>query len=289
MTTSYPTEIDMPIGSGPESVVLGDGPNAYVSAMGTGHIYTVNLKTGEHELFLESMGGAVGMALDWHKRLYICGGMTGKLWVVDTATKDVLATYQLGDASAQTFINELVFTPTDAYITDSFSPMLYRLPFGPNGELPGEDGVVRLPLTGDIKYTMSDDFGECFNSNGINTTPDGSAIIIVQTNSGKLFKVDIDTGVTTEVDLGGENVLWGDGLIREGNVLHVVQNMENKVSVWDLAPDGSSARLTDTWTDPRFDTPTAMARFGNRFYLSNARFSTPDHETLDFQIVAIDR
>jgi sugar lactone lactonase YvrE len=289
-TQDYPTEIEMPTGSGPESIVLGEGATAYVSAMGTGDIYTVNLKTGTYEHFLDPIGPtAVGMALDTRNRLYICGGLTGKLWVVDTSTRELLATYELGNSDQQTFINELIITPTDAYVTDSFAPVLYRLPYGPNGDLPTDDDVVRLDLTGDIAYQMGDTFADCFNANGIATTPDGTAIVIVQTNTGKLFRVDPETGTATEVDLGSDTVIWGDGLVREGTTLHVVQNLENCVSVLEISPDGSSAKVVDKWTDERFDTPTAMARFGNRFYLSNARFTTPDHETLDFRLISIDR
>jgi sugar lactone lactonase YvrE len=285
---TYPTEITMPVGSGPESIVVGRGPFAYVSAMGTGDILRVDFRTGTYELFLPAIDAtAVGMALDWRGRLYICGGMTGRLWVVDTADRSLLATYQLG--GEQTFINELIVTPDAAYVTDSFSPVLYKLPFGNRGELPAEDEVVHLPLGGDLVYQQGETFAECFNTNGIATTPDESAVLVVQTNTGKLFRVDTGSGTCTVVDLGGDTVPWGDGLVREDNTLHVVQNLANLVSVVELNPEGTAGKVVETWSDPRFDTPTAMARFGSRFYLSNARFTTPDHEAADFRLIAVER
>ncbi|MFI6676712.1 SMP-30/gluconolactonase/LRE family protein [Kribbella sp. NPDC050470] len=284
----YPTEIPMPDGSGPESIVIGDGPFAYVSSLQTGAVYRVDLATGTYEVFAPPVGPtAVGMALDWHGRLFVCGGIDGSLSVIDTSSKTVVARYQLG--SDRSFINEIVLTPHEAWVTDSFAPVLYRLPFDERGELPAEQQVLRLPITGVLVYQEGPTFAECFNSNGIVRTPDKQALLIVQTNTGKIFRVEPSTGEASEVDLGGERVLWGDGMVLEGTVLHVVQNLENTVSVIELDATGSTGKVIERWTDPRFDTPTCMARFGDRFYLSNARFTTPSPETAEFRLIAVKR
>lgn len=278
----------MPDGSGPEGIVIGEGPIAYVSSLKTGAIFLVDLERGTHEVFLPPLGPtAVGLALDWHGRLYVCGGIDGSLTVIDTSDRSVLARYRLGGEGS--FTNELVLTPEAAWITDSFAPVLHKLPFGPHGELPAEDEVIQLPLTGDLVYQQGATFAECFNANGIAHTPDRTGILVVQTNTGKLFRVDPSTGHTTLVDLGGDDVMWGDGLVLEGRILHVVQNLANTVSVIELDAAGTSGKVVDRWSDPRFDTPTAMARFGNRFYLSNARFTTPDAETAPFRLIALER
>jgi sugar lactone lactonase YvrE len=275
----------MPPGSGPESIVIAEGSLAYVSSLKTGVIFLVDLKTGAHEVFLQPFGPtAVGLGLDDQRRLYVCGGIDGTVTVVDTTDRSTLARYQLG--TEQTFVNELIITPNAVWVTDSFQPVLYKLPLGPGGELPAEDEVVRLPLSGAIAYQMGETFAECFNANGIAPTPDRTGILIVQTNTGRLFRVDTATGCTDPVDLGGEDVMWGDGLVLENRTLHVVQNLANTVSVIELDPAGTSGKVVERWSDPRFDTPTAMVRFGNRFYLSNARFTTPDAETADFRIIS---
>jgi DNA-binding beta-propeller fold protein YncE len=282
----YPDEIPFPIGSGPECIVIGDGPVAYVSSLRTGAVYRVDLAEGVAEIFTPPVSAtAVGMALDWHGRLYVCGGIDGSLSVIDTADRSVIARYQLG--SEQTFVNELVLTPDAAWITDSFAAVLYKFPFGERGELPSEDDIIRIPISGDLVYQQGDTFAECFNSNGIVLTPDKTALLIVQTNTGKLFRVDTTTGHSELVDLGGEDVMWGDGMVLEDQTLYVVQNLANTVSVIQLDALGTTGKITERWTDPRFDTPTAMARFGDRFYLSNARFTTPSPETADFRLVAI--
>jgi sugar lactone lactonase YvrE len=287
-TNHYPVDIAMPDGSGPESIVIGEGPWAYVSSLQTGVVFRVDLEHGTHEVFAPAVGpNAVGMALDWRGRLFVCGGIDGSLTVIDTADRSVAARYRLGNDHS--FTNEVLVTPDAAFVTDSFDPVLYKLPFGEHGSLPTQDGIVRIPLSGDLVYQRGDTFAECFNANGIARTPDARAVLVVQTNTGRLFRVDTATGHATQVDLGGADVLWGDGMILEDHTLHVVQNLANTVSVIELNGNGTSGAIVERWSDPRFDTPTCMARFGNRFYLSNARFTIPEPERAQFRLIAVSR
>jgi DNA-binding beta-propeller fold protein YncE len=291
----YPKDITMPVGSGPESIVIAEGPYAYVSSLKTGAVYWVDLKHGTSEVFLPPVGStAVGMALDQFGQLYVCGGMDGILTLIDTANRSVIARYDLAVHAARvlsdhnrTFLNELILTPEAAWITDSFAPVIYKFPFGDRGALPAAEDIVAIPLTGDLVYEFGQEFSDNFNSNGIAPTPDGKAILVVQTNTGKLFRVDKATGHTTQVDLGGDTVDRGDGLVLERQTLYVVQNLANTVSVIDLDSSGGTGKVVERRTDPRFDTPTAMARFGNRFYLSNARFTTPSPQAAEFSIISI--
>ena len=46
-------------------------------------------------------------------------------------------------------------------------------------------------------------------------------------------------------------------------------------------------RLTHEVTDPRFDTPTTLARHGNMLYLTNAHFYAADPANTDYAITAI--
>ena len=43
----------------------------------------------------------------------------------------------------------------------------------------------------------------------------------------------------------------------------------------ELSDDGLSGEVVNRITDPRFQVPTTVARFGNHLYLPNARFGTP--------------
>ncbi|HKF86912.1 MAG TPA: nuclear transport factor 2 family protein [Propionibacteriaceae bacterium] len=76
------------------------------------------------------------------------------------------------------------------------------------------------------------------------------ALLVVQSATGLLFRVDPLTGVATRVDLGETLLTNGDGLLVVGTTLYVVQNRLNQVAVIKLSPDGTSGVLVDTLTSP---------------------------------------
>lgn len=132
--------------------------------------------------------------------------------------------------------------------------------------------------------------GEVFNANGISTTPDGKALLVVQSGVGALHRVDPRTGVTRLVDLGDAAPLTnGDGLLLVGRTLYVVQNQQNAIDVFTLAADGRSGVFQRRITDPDFDVPTTVAAYRNRLYLPNARFSTTPTPETTYAVVAVDR
>ena len=98
--------------------------------------------------------------------------------MINAATGVVLRSYPL--QTVPSFINDVTLTGGAAWYTDSTNPVLFKLPLGRSGKLPAE--AVRVPLTGDIAYTTSN------NANGIAPSPDGRGLIIVQSNLGKLFR-----------------------------------------------------------------------------------------------------
>jgi sugar lactone lactonase YvrE len=282
---SFPTTINLPDGWRPEGIAIGGQPYAYFGSLADGSIYRASLLTGQGTVVSTGPGTpAVGLKIDNRDRLFVCGGTAGNGRVVSAATGAVLASYQF--ASGPTFVNDVVLTPDAAWFTDSGNPApaLYKVPLGRGGSLPAPDEVSTLPLTGDLVF---DPAGP--NANGIVRTPDGSGLIVVQSTSGKLFKVDPATGVTRAVDLGGESVVNGDGLLLLGQTLYVVQNRFNTVAVLTLNRSGTQGRVLERISDPRFDVPTTIAVFGNRLYLPNARFSTPPTPTTTYAANAIPR
>ena len=62
-----------------------------------------------------------------------------------------------------------------------------------------------------------------------------------------------------------------------------------RLAVIRLDRRGTSGTVRERVTDPRFDVPTTVARFGNRLYLPNARFGIPSPETATYNAVAIPR
>jgi sugar lactone lactonase YvrE len=272
---SLPDTINLPDGWRPEGIAIGDLPYAYFGSLADGSIYRASLVTGEGRVISTGPGTpSVGLKIDGRGRLFVSGGSAGNARVVSAATGEILATYQF--ASGTTFVNDVVLAPDGAWFTDSAAPVpvLYRV--GRRGS------VTTLPLTGDLQFV---DPGP--NANGIVRTPDGTGLIVVQSATGTLFRVDPATGVTTAVDLGGESVPNGDGLLLRGRTLYVVQNQLNTVAVLRLNRAGTRGQVVRRVTDPRFDVPTTVAAFRGRLYLPNARFSTTPEPTTTYTAVAI--
>ncbi|WP_049577442.1 superoxide dismutase [Nonomuraea sp. SBT364] len=275
-----PATFALPDGFQPEGIEIGPGPYAYFGSRATGSIYRADLRTGQGEIISEGPGTpSLGLKSDHRGRLFVAGGNAGDARVVDLRTGAVLRSYTL--ATGTSFVNDVLLARDAAWITDSANPVLYKLPLGRHGALPAE--AVTIPLTGALRYTTG------INANGIAPTPDGRKLLIVQSSTGKLFRADPRTGATTEVDLGGELLTNGDGLLLKGRTLYVVQNRLNTVAVLRLNRDGTEGRVVDRLTDPRFDVPTTVAAFGGRLYLPNARFTTPPTPSTPYTVVSLER
>jgi hypothetical protein len=84
-------------------------------------------------------------------------------------------------------------------------------------------------------------------------------------------------------------VVNGDGIFLSGRTLFVVQNQNNQVASVRLDNDARHGTVLSRVTDPRFDVPTAVAPFGNRLYLVNARFDVAPTPDTTYTVVAIAR
>jgi hypothetical protein len=73
----------------------------------------------------------------------------------------------------------------------------------------------------------------------------------------------------------------GDGMLRQGSTLYVVQNRINRIAVVKLGHGDRSGVVRRFITDPRFDVPTTIAPFKDFIYAVNARFDLPDNEDDD--------
>ncbi|MFI1335543.1 SMP-30/gluconolactonase/LRE family protein [Streptomyces sp. NPDC020845] len=275
---AWPTEFPLPDGFMPEGITIGRRPYAYMGSRANGAVYRTDLRTGEGRVVHEGATGtvAVGLKLDEDGLLYVSGGGGGSARIVDSHTGELVTTYQLTDATGH-FINDVILLGDRAWFTDSRDAVLYGVPRGRAGE------VRRLPLTGDWVQTPNVN-----NANGIVGTPDGRGLIVVSSSPGRLYHVDLASGHATEIALSGAaDVANGDGLLRIGRTLYVVQNRLNLISVYDLDAKAPAATLRRTVTDPRFDVPTTVARWADRLYLVNARFTSPQTPETTFNGVAV--
>ena len=274
--------IELPDGFSPEGIAIDPRGTAYLGSLADGDIYAADLRTGQGEVISQGPGTpSVGLKVDRFGRLFVSGGPSGSARVIDTATGDVLESYQLTTGPA--FINDVVLTRDGAWFTNSSAAELYFLPVGPSGELPDASEVVTLPLTGDWVQQPG------FNANGIAETTDHKALLVIQSATATLFRVDPATGEATAVDLGGDALPNGDGLLVIGRTLYVVQNFSNAVAVVRLDAQGTRGTIVDELTSPEFDVPTTVAAYGSSLFLPNARFSTPPTPATEYDVVRIDR
>jgi len=271
-----PTKVfSLPDGWAPEGIETSPSGFAYVSNRVSGSIFKLNLFTGFGSVLFTGPGtSSLGLKLDRRGRLFVAGGAAGNARVVDARTGALLASYTL--ATGASFVNDVILTDRAAYFTYSTNPVLYKLALGRHGSLPS--AAVTIPLSG-VAYTAG------INVNGIATGLHHGELLIVQSNTGLLFSVDAATGTATALDLGGELVTFGDGILRIGHTLYVVRNQANEVAVVRLRRGGGE--IVDRRTDPAFDIPTTVAAFGGRLWLPNARFSTPVTPTTPYSVVGI--
>jgi sugar lactone lactonase YvrE len=261
-----PATLALPNGFQPEGIDI-VGTTFYVGSIPTGAIYRGSVLTGTGSVFITPPAGrsATGIEVDRRGRLFVSGGMKGHAYVYDAATGAPLADYQLSTGAS--FINDVAITKDAVWFTDSFNPVLYKLALGPHGALPA--AAQSVPLTGDIHYTTQ------FNANGIDTSHNRKTLVIVQSNTGLLFRVDPATGVARTIDLGGDLVKNGDGILLHGKRLYVAQNADNLISVVKLRGNLRSGKIERQITAPgQFDFPTTIDRFRHWLYAVNARFTT---------------
>ena len=262
-----PTVLPLPDNFRPEGIAT-IGSTAYVGSLVDGDIFGLDLRTGEGSVVSEGPG-TPSVGLHAHDGLlWVAGGPTGTGRVVDPGSGEVRASYSL--TSAPTFINDVVVTDDAAWFTDSAKAQLYRVSLA--------DGTVStLPLSGDWVQ------GATTSANGIESTPDGSALLVINSFNGTLYRVDAATGTATAVE-GGSGLDNGDGLLLQGRTLYVVQNRLDKVAVLRVSGDGSTAVWQREITSADFQVPSTVARWGQRLYLPNAQFGLTDPT---FEVVAV--
>lgn len=273
----FPAVIDLPTGFQPEGIVVAPGGTAYAGSLADGSIAEVDLRTGEISQILDDPDDTPAVGIEYvrsSKLLYVAGGGSGTLEVVDPRSGDFTALQVIEPGSG--FLNDVAVSGDTIYVTESFGSTLYAVEI--DGD--GFGDVHEIPLGGDFEAVGG------FNANGIVALPDGT-LMVIQSATGTLYAVDPDTGEATAVDLDGEleALPAGDGIERQGQRLYVVQNQLNQIAVVDLRGDPTTGTVRNILTDPAFDVPTTVDRFGSRLYVVNARFGIQNPGSAAYQIV----
>ena len=253
----------------PEGVAYRAGSqNFYVGSTTDGTIFKGTLGKKDTEVLLPPAAerpSAIGMKVDEAGRLYVAGGASGKAFVYDTATKALLKVSDTPAVPAGgTFINDVALTSDAAYFTDSVRPVLFRMTRGAAGV---SEATPWLDFTGTaLNYQTG------FNLNGVAASTDGKYLIVVQSNTGKLFRITVADKTVTEIDLGGGTVKSGDGILLSGQTLYVVRNSATLIVPVTMSADFSSGTLGTPFTDASLRFPTTIAQNGNRLLVVNSQF-----------------
>ena len=238
----------------------------FVSSTGDGSILRGHVSEPAAGPFIPGTTGpfsAIGLKTDAAGRLYVAGGFTGTARVYNIANRALLGTFTSGPDG---FMNDLVVAKDgDVFVTDSFRPILWRIP----AESVGSSGALEpwLSYAGTpIEYTPAPDD---FEVNGIVASDNGRYLVVVQTNTGKLFRIEIATKEVVEIDVGGASVN-GDGLQLLGRKLYAVA--DGGIVEILLSGDLSRGTVVSRTTDPSFSSPTTNAIARGRMLIVNSQF-----------------
>ena len=241
--------------------------SVFVSSTTNGAIFRGGSGDENLEVFLapgvDGRTTAIGLDVDDDGHLFVAGGGTGFIFVYDANTGQLVE--RLSGGSSPTFINDIaVDKDGHAYITDSMSPVIYRVvPDGTGGYT-----LERwLELAGTpIQYRMG------FNLNGIVASSNGKFLYTVQSNTGLLFRIDIETKEIVQLDVGGALFMAGDGLWLHDNSLYVLQNSLELITKIRLNPNQATGTVVSQTTDPSFMFPTSLVIARGRMLVVNSQF-----------------
>lgn len=290
----FPEAISLPDGFYPEGIAI-DHRAAYVGSLADGSIWVQDLKSGQNMQFAPAPPGggiAVGMDVDSLGRVWVAGGgpvldpsLTPGFRVYDSD-----GTLLVDQPVPAGFVNDVIVTRDAAWLTDSFSPQLIRVPLLPNGAIGTPELVT---LGGDWEQVPG-----AFNANGIVATSDQKQLIVAQSAApdvpgAALYTVPADvtaTGLAASRIALDATLTGADGLVLVGRTLFSVAD-EGVVEV-SLRNALTTGRIEGTITVPGSITPTTADVFGSRLYVVDANF--PElfggaDPTVPFQTTAVPR
>jgi sugar lactone lactonase YvrE len=240
--------------------------NFFVGSTTDGTVFRGHVKDPNATPFLAPGGDGrtfvTGMKVDKAGRLYIAGAGTGLVFVYNAETGALIRSFTTGFTGPQ-FLNDLVIAKSgDVFITDSQRPVLYRIPA--DQVVPGAGQGTLDPW-----LDLSRIYQPGFNLNGIVATKDGRFLIVVQSNTGALYRIRIDSKLLTQIDLGGETVA-GDGLALRGHTLYAVDRPN--IAKLKLSGDLTSGEVVSRTSDPSLRFPTTIAIARGRLLVVNSQF-----------------
>jgi sugar lactone lactonase YvrE len=281
----FPDRVYVLNGSASEGFAIGKGPVAYNSSP-DGSIYKVDLRSGQGEVLAEVQDPAdcfkLGMRVDDRTNyLFVAGCVYGNAFVYDADTGALIMEYQLNKSPEFGLVNDLTITNDAVYFTDSFRPVLYRLPLSKNGEVPLDTGAAtEIPLPAEFRLDSAND--DCCGGNGIVATPDGKTLIVGHSSLSRLYRVDTATGDVDQIVVDKPLTGFLDGIAMRGHTLYIMTPYDfpgppefiDGIQVVELDKGNRTGILVDTLADPDLDGVASGAIFGSSLYVNNARYTT---------------
>ena len=274
----------------PEGVVADQASGLFhVSSTTDGTIFRGHVSNPQAEVWLtggaDGRTTAIGLELDPDDRLIVAGGGTGSMWAYDTADGSLVARFVT--PAGATFINDVAAVPSgDVFATDSMRPILWRLSAATLDA--GGGATVNaepwLDFTGTALVYQAG-----FNVNGIASSANGQHLLLVQSNTGKLFRVTVATKEVVEIDLAGATVTAGDGLVLLGTTVWVVRNSFGVVERVELDDSLTSGAIVRSYSNPGFGFPTTADISRGRMLVVNSQFDRrpSDNPILPFTVSSV--
>ena len=256
----------------------------FVGATGDGTIYRGTLDDPTLTEFISGSPGqeAVGLKV-FQGMLYVAGGFSGRVAVYDIDTGQLVASFEGFGAG---MLNDLVVTNHgEVYVTDSFVPTLWHITAAQVAE--GGGTPEGIPLDPAILEWNFNPFA--FNLNGIVELHGGRSLIVMQSETGKLFRIDLDPkeGSGPEIHEIVAEPIFGDGLlIDKGRLVVVTFAPTFSLTFVDLDHRAARGTVVERRTDPTLRGPSTVARARNVYLVVNADFETG---TMPFTVTALPR
>ena len=257
--------LDPPTAGNPEGVAFDPASGAFFAgSVWDGVIYRGTLDGNTATTFITPPAGyeACGMKAAQGK-LYVAGCFSGRVSVYDIAQRREVAKFENFGAG---MLNDLVVTDTgDVFVTDSFVPTLWRITAA-QVAAGGGTPPAGIPVHPEIQYVYSPD---PFNLNGIVSLNGGRRLIVGQSNTGKLFRIDFSDSAPygREIREIAVEPLFSDGLLLDHGQLVVVTFYPAEtltfVKLDDRAERGT---VVERRTNPTLRGPSTVAK-ARYFYL----------------------
>jgi hypothetical protein len=242
------------------------GKHFYVTSTSTGDVFRGRLGDRDSaKVFLPGgkHGRTVAVGIEaTDDLLIVAGGDTGKVFVYDRDSRKLRGLHSVRGAAA-TFLNDVAVTRNgDVYVTDSARDVVYRID--------DDDVTDRSRMRVFASFVGVDPAGP-FNANGI-VAAGKRYLIVVQSDTGNLYRVSTRDASIRRVDLGGATVTAGDGLELKNRTLYVVRNSVEIITEVKLSKNFTRGRIVSETTDPTFQFPTTAALHHGRLLVVNSQF-----------------